>query len=376
MAKKSKKDKKDLPDGKDLPGKKAKKQRDEAKSAAKAKGTRTVNEAKVVAAGEIAGSILASRKSGKSKKKAIAQAVETAVAAQEERDEALATLDAAINATPQELADLLRVGPDFDLSATDSSATPGFSGDKVQGEVALAAGVEALEELQERLFAAAKGGAKDSVLLIVQGMDTSGKGGIIRHVVGSFDPQGVQLTSFKVPTPEEKAKGFLWRIRQALPAPGKIGVFDRSQYEDVLVARVNELVTKQVWSRRYSSINTFEAQTTRKGIRIVKVMLHISRDEQKERLAERLDRADKHWKYRPGDLDDRLKWDDFQAAYGDALTRCSTENAPWYVVPADKKWYARWAVQQLVLAALQDIDPQWPQATFDVEAEKARLAEM
>jgi PPK2 family polyphosphate:nucleotide phosphotransferase len=197
---------------------------------------------------------------------------------------------------------------------------------------------------------------------------------MMRHVVGAVDPQGVRITAFKAPTPQERQHDFLWRIRYALPKPGQIGVFDRSHYEDVLVVRVHDLVPRAVWQRRYATINRFEQGVVAKGCTMVKVMLHISRQEQKERLAQRLERPDKYWKYNPGDVDERMRWDDYQEAYQAALTRCSTEAAPWYVVPADRKWYARWAVQQLLLDALDDIDPQWPPADFDIEQEKAHLA--
>ena len=209
---------------------------------------------------------------------------------------------------------------------------------------------------------------------MLQAMDTAGKGGIVRHVVGSVDPQGVRLTAFKAPTPEEREHDFLWRIRKGLPAPGMIGVFDRSHYEDVLIVRVHNLVPEQVWAGRYELINEFEAEVAATGTTIVKVMLHISPEEQAARLAERLDRPDKHWKYNPGDLDERARWDEYMQAYQTALTRCSPDAAPWHVVPADKKWFARLAVQRLLLDALEEIDPQWPPADFDVEAEKARLS--
>jgi PPK2 family polyphosphate:nucleotide phosphotransferase len=274
---------------------------------------------------------------------------------------------------PQPLAHLLRVGTGFRLADVDPRSTPGFHGDKIAGAAALAAGTDRLSELQERLFAGAKTHAK-SVLLVVQGMDTAGKGGIMRHVVGAVDPQGVSITSFRAPTPEERRHDFLWRIRNALPKPGMIGVFDRSHYEDVLVVRVRNLVPKAVWQRRYAAINRFERSVAAQGCVLVKVMLHISRDEQKARLTQRLERPDKYWKYNPGDVDERLRWDDYQEAYQVALTRCSTEAAPWHVVPADRKWYARWAIQQLLLDALDGIDPKWPPADFDVEGEKARLA--
>jgi PPK2 family polyphosphate:nucleotide phosphotransferase len=272
------------------------------------------------------------------------------------------------------LSELLRPGPDFDLVEADTGATPGFSGGKKAGERALADGAQRLSDLQERLTAAARGGSTRSVLLVVQGMDTAGKGGIVRHVVGACDPEGVRVTAFKAPTPEERAHDFLWRIRAALPPAGKIGVFDRSHYEDVLIVRVHNLVPRATWSRRYATINRFEQRLVESGTAIVKVMLHISAQEQKQRLMARLDRPDKWWKYNPRDVDERGFWPDYQEAYQAAVTKCSSEGAPWHVVPADHKWYARWAVQQLVLDALDQIDPQWPPASFDVKAERKRLA--
>lgn len=275
---------------------------------------------------------------------------------------------------PQQVADVLAVGEGFRLEDVDPRSTPGFDGDKAAGRAALAAGTEALSALQERLFAEGTADGTRSVLLVVQGMDTSGKGGIMRHVMGAVDPQGVHLRSFKAPTEEELAHDFLWRIERALPRPGLIGVFDRSHYEDVLIARVRSLVPRHVVDERYEQINAFEQRLVARGTTVVKVVLHISKDEQKARLAERLERPDKYWKYNPGDVDERLRWDDYQEAYQLALTRCSTPHARWHVVPADRKWYARWAVQQLLLDALTDLDPQWPPADFDVEAEQARLA--
>jgi PPK2 family polyphosphate:nucleotide phosphotransferase len=277
--------------------------------------------------------------------------------------------------SPERLAKRLAVGDGFRLAAVDPESSPGFDGKKADGGAALAAGVEELSALQERLWAASRGGTDQRrVLLVVQGMDTSGKGGIMRHVVGSVDPQGIRHTAFKAPTAEEREHDFLWRIRRALPEAGEIGVFDRSHYEDVLIVRVHELVPRPEWEKRYDLINEFEREIAFGGTTIVKVMLHISRDEQKERLAERLARPDKYWKYNPKDVDERAHWDDYMEAYQAALTRCSTDAAPWYVVPANKKWYARWAVQQLLVDALQDIDPQWPPATYDVKAEQKRVA--
>ena len=271
-------------------------------------------------------------------------------------------------------AEALRVGEGFRLADVDPAATPGHDGGKSRGVKDLAAGIDELGELQERLFAQSRAGtASDSVLLVLQAMDSAGKGGIVRHVVGGVDPQGVSLTAFKAPTAEEREHDFLWRVEKRLPEPGFIGVFDRSHYEDVLIGRVRALAPADEIERRYGAITEFEAKAAASGIRLVKVMLHISRDEQKERLMERLDRPDKHWKYNPGDVDERLRWDDYMAAYQTVFERTSTAAAPWHVVPANHKWYARLAVQELLLAAMQDIDPQWPSADFDVEAEKKRL---
>ncbi len=271
------------------------------------------------------------------------------------------------------LADALRVGEGFRLADVDPASTPGFEGGKAGGRSALAAGAATLSGLQERLWAQSRSGPAGSVLLVLQGMDTAGKGGILRHVVGAVDPQGVRHAAFKAPTAQELEHDFLWRIRRALPQPGELGVFDRSHYEDVLVVRVHELVPRATWLRRYATINRFEAGLVERGTALVKVMLHISPQEQKRRLAERLDRPDKYWKFNPSDLDERELWPAYQEAYQVALTRCSTEPAPWHVVPADRKWYARWAVQQLIVDALTDLDPHWPAADFDVRAEQARL---
>ncbi|CAH0145360.1 polyphosphate kinase 2 family protein [Microbacterium foliorum] len=277
--------------------------------------------------------------------------------------------------TAHEWAKALQVGDGFRLADVDPRSTPGYRGGKADGRRDLAAGLEELNTLQERLFAESRVGvAEDSVLLILQAMDSAGKGGIVRHVVGGVDPQGVALTAFKAPTPEELQHDFLWRISTRLPEPGFIGVFDRSHYEDVLIGRVRSLAPAAEIERRYDAINDFEAQVAASGTRIVKVMLHISPEEQKSRLMERLERPDKHWKYNPGDVDERLLWDDYMAAYQTVFDRTSSDVAPWHVIPADHKWFARLAVQELLLDALQRIDPQWPAADFDVEAEKKRLA--
>jgi PPK2 family polyphosphate:nucleotide phosphotransferase len=271
-------------------------------------------------------------------------------------------------------SDTLRVEPGFELADLDPRSTPGFDGKKRDGEEVMAGLQARLSDLQERLFAESRGGGARSLLLVIQGMDTAGKGGIMRHVVGAVDPQGVAITAFKAPTEEEKQHPFLWRIRRALPDAGKIGVFDRSHYEDVLIVRVHDLVPRSVWARRYSQINRFEAGVVESGTTVVKVMLHLSSDEQKARLAERLDRPDKHWKYNPADLDERAHWPDYMEAYQAALEKCSTTVAPWHVVPADRKWYARLAVTNILLEHLEAMDPRWPEADFDVEAEQERLA--
>jgi PPK2 family polyphosphate:nucleotide phosphotransferase len=209
---------------------------------------------------------------------------------------------------------------------------------------------------------------------VLQGMDTSGKGGVIRHVAGLVNPQGLQIASFKRPTPEELAHDFLWRIRKQLPVPGRIGVFDRSHYEDVLVVRVDGLVPEPVWRERYRTIRDFEAELSAQGTTVVKCMLHISPKEQAERLLARLDEEDKLWKYNPGDLDARAKWPAYQQAYTDALRDTDTDVAPWYVIPADRKWYRDWAIASILVETLQEMDPRYPVTDVDVDAERARIA--
>jgi PPK2 family polyphosphate:nucleotide phosphotransferase len=276
------------------------------------------------------------------------------------------------------LRELLRVpaGDTFDLGSVGPRSTPGLPNkkgrswararlDEVGGDLA---------GHQERLYASAKAaGDRRRLLLVLQAMDCGGKDGTIRKVVGRFNPAGVSIVSFGPPTDEEKAHDFLWRIRRALPAPGYVGVFNRSHYEDVLVVRVHDIVAPDVWGQRYDQINAFERELVADGVTIVKVMLHISKAEQLERLGDRLDDPTKYWKYNPGDVDERQRWADYQAAYGDALARCSTDAAPWYVVPADRKWYRDWAVAHLLHETLEGMGLDYPPPTFDVEAEKARL---
>jgi PPK2 family polyphosphate:nucleotide phosphotransferase len=273
-----------------------------------------------------------------------------------------------------QVSDLLRVpaGP-VDLSALDTRATPGFDGGKAAGRAALADLGARLSDLQEQLHAEGVKGGSRSVLLILQGMDTSGKGGVVRHVIGQVDPQGCEIASFKAPTREELAHDFLWRIRRRLPAPGRLGVFDRSHYEDVLVARVHNVVPRATWSRRYASINRFEAQLVERDVRVVKVFLHISKEEQRRRLLARLDDPTKQWKFNPRDVDERAFWADYQEAYEAALERCNGDLAPWYRVPADRKWYRNWAIACLLVEQLEDMKLTWPKADFDVEEQRAGL---
>jgi PPK2 family polyphosphate:nucleotide phosphotransferase len=274
----------------------------------------------------------------------------------------------------QDPTELVRVQQGFELAAIDTGGTPGFRGKKKDSAGALAAGAGILSDLQEMLYANSKYGSNRKVLLVLQAMDTGGKGGVVRHVVGAVDPQGIQHVAFKAPTKAEQAHDFLWRVRKRVPQAGQIGVFDRSHYEDVLIARVRQLAPAEEIERRYDQINRFEQELADDGTTIIKVMLHISSAEQKSRLAERLARPDKYWKYDPGDVDERMLWGGYQEAYQIAIDRTSTDAAPWFVVPADHKWYARLVVQHLLVDGLKRMDLSWPAATFDVAAEQARLA--
>jgi PPK2 family polyphosphate:nucleotide phosphotransferase len=265
-------------------------------------------------------------------------------------------------------------GP-VDLTTIATGATPGFDGDKAAGKQALAALGKELADLQERLFAEQTTDHPRSLLVVLQGMDTSGKGGVLRHTVGLMDPQGVRITSFKAPTAEERKHDFLWRIRRAVPEPGYVGVFDRSHYEDVLAARVRSLAPAAEIERRYAAINEFEADLVASGTTVLKCMLHISADTQRERLLARLDRPDKQWKFDPGDIDDRRLWPAYREAYEIALERTNTEVAPWHVIPSDRKWYRNLAVGHLLRDALVRMAPTWPPGSFDVERERRRLLE-
>ncbi len=230
-----------------------------------------------------------------------------------------------------------------------------------------------LAELQEALYAEGTGGSNRRVLLVLQGMDTSGKGGVIKHVIGAVNPQGCHIVSFKKPTPEELAHHFLWRIRRAVPRAGLIGIFDRSHYEDVLAVRVHRLVPVTTWEKRYGEINRFERKLADDGVHIIKCFLHISKAEQRERLLARLDAPDKRWKFNPADVDERQLWPAYEKAYEAVLERTGTEKAPWYVIPSDRKWYRNWAIGRLLHETLTDMDPQFPEPDYVVEEQRRRL---
>jgi len=271
-------------------------------------------------------------------------------------------------------SETLRVGEGFSLAGVDPDSTPGYTGTKQDGRALLAELDDNLAELQEKLFAESRFGGTKRLLLILQAMDTAGKGGIVNHVMANMNPQGVQFKAFKAPTEEEKSYDFLWRIEKEVPAAGMVGVFDRSHYEDVLIHRVRGWASPEEIKRRYVAINEFETRLTDSGTKVVKVMLHISGDEQKARLLARLDNPAKHWKYSRGDLDERAFWDDYMNAYQAAIDETSTPDAPWHVVPANKKWFARIAVQQLLLGALSGLNLEWPKAEFDVDTERELVA--
>jgi PPK2 family polyphosphate:nucleotide phosphotransferase len=262
------------------------------------------------------------------------------------------------------------------LIDADPRSTPGVKGGKKEAEKKQPKLAANLADLQERLYAEGRTGGTRSLLLVLQGLDTSGKSGTVKHVIGQVDPQGAQISSFKAPTQEERRHPFLWRIKRRLPAPGMIGVFDRSHYEDIIAVRVRKLAPQATWSRRYAVINRFEDELVKSGTTVVKCFLHISFDEWKERQLARLDDPTKHWKYNPGDIDDAMLWDEFQQAYADVLERCNSDHAPWHVIPADRKWYRNHAVTKVLVKHLEAMDLQWPPAQFDVEEQRARLNAM
>jgi PPK2 family polyphosphate:nucleotide phosphotransferase len=274
------------------------------------------------------------------------------------------------------LRHLLGVPPGpLDLRAIDTTATPGAPGDKDATATAHLENEGALADLQEQLHAIAT--VEDSpkrLLLVLQGMDTSGKDGAIKRGLGGMNPTWMHIKGFGAPTEEELRHHFLWRIRKEVPEPGIVGVFSRSHYEDVVAVRVRGIAGEDVWRPRFDEINAFEAELADAGVAIVKVFLHISRDYQQGRQLRRLDRDDKRWKFDAGDLDDRDRWDDYMTAYGEAIERCSTPLAPWFVVPGDHKWYRNWAVSQLVRETMDGMDLHWPaRPDLDVDALRARL---
>ena len=264
----------------------------------------------------------------------------------------------------QRIRNLLQATPKdgrFRMADVDPESTPGLKSRKRMSRD-LKKHKAKLFNLQERLFAE----HRRSLLIVLQGMDTSGKDGTITHVIGGMNPQGVQITAFKQPTPEEKRHGFLWRIRRRLPEEGEIGIFNRSHYEDVIIARVHALAKSPIIERRYEIINRFEKELVRSGTKIVKICLHISYDEQRRRLLDRLRDPDKNWKFKETDIDERAFWDDYQSAYSIAITQCSTQWAPWYVVPANDKDFRNWAISRLLIEVLDEMNPQYPHPKLDI----------
>jgi PPK2 family polyphosphate:nucleotide phosphotransferase len=297
-------------------------------------------------------------------------------------DRTVAPDDGHLSARAARVRDLLTLpkGP-VDLSDVDTRATHGLPDEaavrkdpKTWSRADVARIGTLLADHQQRLFASAKAtGDPRRVLLVLQAMDCGGKDGTINGVVGAMNPLGLRIKAFGPPTKEELAHHFLWRIRKALPDPGLVGVFNRSYYEDVLVARVRSLVPPRTWRARYDRINAFEEELVTRNVTIVKVMLHISYEEQRQRLLARLLDPTKRWKFNRGDLDDRALWPAYQAAYADALARCNTDDARWHVVPADRKWYRNWAVANVLLAALEGMRLTYPDVDLDVAELRMRL---
>ena len=258
---------------------------------------------------------------------------------------------------------LVRPGEPAGLDSRDSHSKHGYEGGKADGEAALAVLTARLADLQIRLWAE----SRQKLLVVLQAMDTGGKDGTIRHVFSGVNPQGVRVWSFGVPNDVELAHDYLWRVHRLTPGNGAITVFNRSHYEDVLVVRVRGLVPEHRWRKRFDHIVQFERMLVDEGTTIVKVFLHISEDEQRKRLQARLDEPDKRWKFAAGDLESRKRWDDYTEAYEDALTSTSTVDAPWYVVPADRKWYRNLVVSSILIRTLQDMDPQYPESSPELD---------
>ncbi len=247
------------------------------------------------------------------------------------------------------------------LADYDPSDTGDFT-DKEEAQKLVAKNISRLDSLQNVLYAE----NKRAVLIVLQGMDTAGKDGAIRGVFSGVNPQACRVTSFKAPSSEESAHDFLWRIHHAVPGKGQIGVFNRSQYEDVLIVRVHNLVPKAVWSKRYEQINQFEEMLAENNVTILKFFLHISKDEQKKRLEERICDPEKNWKVNPRDLEERKRWSDYMAAYEDALSRCSKPAAPWFVIPSNKKWFRNLAISQIIVETMQGLKMKLPQPSAGV----------
>lgn len=257
----------------------------------------------------------------------------------------------------------VKPGSKIKLSDYDPQDKSEFSGGKKEAAPKLAELVKRLGELQEVLYAE----HKHKVLIVLQALDTGGKDGTIRAVFEGVNPQGVHVASFKVPTPEELDHDYLWRIHAQAPGKGELVIFNRSHYEDVLVVRVHQLVPKAVWRKRYAQINNFEQLLAQEGTTILKFFLNISKDEQKERLQERLDDPRKRWKFNPGDLKERALWDDYMSAYQDAINETSTDWAPWYMIPANSNWYRNLAVTTIIVQALEDLKLQYPEPAEDLD---------
>ncbi len=255
---------------------------------------------------------------------------------------------------------LVEPGKSFNIAKWDADFTAQYK-DKEKAVEILEKNRKRLGELQYTLYAE----NKHSLLIILQGMDASGKDGTIRHVMYGVNPQVCSVTSFKAPTSEELDHDFLWRIHNAVPPRGEIGIFNRSHYEDVLIVRVHDLVPKTVWSTRYEQINDFEKMLSKNNVTILKFFLHISKDEQKERLQERLNDPTKNWKMNPEDLKERELWDDYQKAYEVAIEKCSTKYAPWYIIPANKKWFRNIAVSEIIIETLENLKMKFPKPDFD-----------
>jgi PPK2 family polyphosphate:nucleotide phosphotransferase len=249
------------------------------------------------------------------------------------------------------------------LDRIDTHSTGDFGGGKVAGKALLPLLSKQLAELQEIFYAQ----GKHRLLVVLQAMDTGGKDSTIAHVFDKVNPQGVRVVSFKKPTEREIAHDFLWRIHPHTPGNGEIAVFNRSHYEDVLIARVHRLVPKEVWKRRYEHINAFEKMLVDEGTTVIKFFLHISKEEQRERLQARIDKPDKRWKFDPGDLAERERWDAYMEAYEEAIRRTSTAYAPWYVVPADRKWYRSLVVAQALVQTIDALKPEYPQPKTSLE---------